>query len=361
MRFAFLDTVSGISGDMTLGACVGAGVPIDRLVEELKKLPLSGYHVEMRHVMRSSIQAVKVDVFVHEPGTGAHQRATVEAHDHDHGTGAHQRATGDTHESPSGDGAHQRATVDTHDHSAHHHTARGAHSHCDDHHVHVHVHVHENHHHHRSYREIREMIASSKLSEKVQSTAQAIFLKLAEAEAAVHGTTVDEVHFHEVGAVDSIVDIVGAAICLDLLGVDRVYSTPVRTGGGGTVRTQHGVMPVPAPATVELLKGYPVEPTDIPHELATPTGAAIIAALSSGVLPRGAAMRVEAVGYGAGTKEFADLPNLDDCSAQLLHNQLWWKRLSGSRADLLHRQPAVQFRRFQRVLPARDGPQRRRL
>lgn len=154
------------------------------------------------------------------------------------------------------------------------------------------------------------MIAGSRLSEKVKNTAQAIFLKLAEAEAAVHGTTVDEVHFHEVGAVDSIVDIVGAAICLDLLCVDRVYSTPVRTGSGGTVRTQHGVMPVPAPATVELLKGYPVEPTDIPYELATPTGAAIIAALSSGVLPRGAAMRVESVGYGAGTKEFADLPNM---------------------------------------------------
>lgn len=154
------------------------------------------------------------------------------------------------------------------------------------------------------------MIASSQLNEKVKHTAQAIFLKLAQAEAAVHGTTVDDVHFHEVGAVDSIVDIVGAAICLDLLGVDRVYSTPVRTGSGGTVRTQHGVMPVPAPATVELLKGYPVEPTDIPYELATPTGAAIIAALSSGVLPRGAAMRVESVGYGAGTKEFADLPNM---------------------------------------------------
>ena len=154
------------------------------------------------------------------------------------------------------------------------------------------------------------MIAGSQLSEKVQATAQAIFLKLAEAEAAVHGTTVDEVFFHEVGAVDSIVDIVGTAICMDELGIDRLYSTPVRTGSGGTVRTQHGVMPVPAPATVELLKGYPVELTDIPHELATPTGAAIIVALSSGVLERNAPIRLEAIGYGAGTKEFAGLPNM---------------------------------------------------
>ena len=255
MRIAFFDTVSGISGDMTLAACIGAGVSFDDLVAELRKLPLEGYRMERRDVLRSNIAAVKVEVVVH-----------VHEHEHKH---------------KHGDSAHED--------------------------VHVHVHVHEK---HRGYLEIKQIIDASTLSDSVKQSALAMFLNLAKAEAAVHKTTVEDVHFHEVGAVDSIVDIVGTAICMDMLGVDRVYSTPVRTGSGGTVRTMHGVMPVPAPATVELLKGYPIELTDIPHELTTPTGATIISTLSSGVMDRSTPMRIEAIGYGAGTKEFAALPNM---------------------------------------------------
>ncbi|MBR9976475.1 MAG: nickel pincer cofactor biosynthesis protein LarC, partial [Bacteroidetes bacterium] len=173
-------------------------------------------------------------------------------------------------------------------------------------------HTHEGHGHgrQRGYREIVELIDASTLAESVRERARAMFLNLAKAEARVHDMPIEEVHFHEVGAVDSIIDIVGTAICIDILGVDAVYSTPLRTGSGTVIRTQHGMMPVPAPATMELLKGYPVELTALPYELTTPTGATIIATLSSGVLARDCVLRVDAIGYGAGTKEFPELPNM---------------------------------------------------
>ncbi|HEX9156494.1 MAG TPA: LarC family nickel insertion protein, partial [Syntrophales bacterium] len=117
-----------------------------------------------------------------------------------------------------------------------------------------------------------------------------------------------KVHFHEVGALDSIVDIVGTAICLEIAGIERVYSSPVKLGSGGLITTQHGIMPAPAPATLEILKDYPTVLTTIPHELTTPTGAAIVKALSYGVLAD-EQLSVQSVGYGAGTKEFAEMPN----------------------------------------------------
>ena len=162
---------------------------------------------------------------------------------------------------------------------------------------------------HRHLHHILEIIDSSTLTEGARERARAIFRVLAEAEARVHNASIERVHFHEVGALDSIVDIVGVAICLDRLGIEGVYSSPVRVGSSGLIQTQHGTMPTPAPATAELLKGYPIVLTDITEELTTPTGAAIIKALSSGVL-RNEILQVEAIGYGAGTKEFPGLPNL---------------------------------------------------
>jgi uncharacterized protein (TIGR00299 family) protein len=278
MRIAFFDIVSGISGDMTLGACIGAGVPFEQLTAELRKLPLEGYRIERREVVRSMISAVKVDVIVHvhehacPPESAEGGRRREHEHEYEH---VHENE----HVDEPGGGARQCAVFE------------------------------REHEKHRGYLEIKHIIDASSLSDRVKQTAQSMFLNLARAEAAVHNTTIEQVHFHEVGAVDSIVDIVGTAICMDILGVERVYSSPVRTGSGGVIRTQHGMMPVPAPATVELLKGYPMELTDIPHELTTPTGATIITTLSAGVLDRGTPMRIEAVGYGAGTKEFAGLPN----------------------------------------------------
>ncbi len=174
--------------------------------------------------------------------------------------------------------------------------------------VHVDVVVTHQPHYHRHLADILGILDRSSLSSSIRDRAARIFTVLAEAEAAVHNTSVQSVHFHEVGALDSIVDIVGTAICLEHFGVERVYSSPVRLGSAGTIATQHGTMPIPAPATAELLKGYPVQLTAINAELTTPTGAAIIKALSAGTLDE-EVIRIHAVGYGAGTREIEGLPN----------------------------------------------------
>jgi hypothetical protein len=143
----------------------------------------------------------------------------------------------------------------------------------------------------------------------VKDRAKSIFHEVALAEAKVHNSTIEKVHFHEVGAIDSLVDIVGTSICIEQMGIERVFSSPVKVGNGGTVTTQHGVMPIPTPATSEILKGYPVVLTDIPFELTTPTGAAIIKALSRGTLAF-EQFTVTSIGYGAGTRELPGIPNL---------------------------------------------------
>ncbi len=247
MKIAYFDTFSGISGDMAVGACLGAGVPLETLRRELAKLPVRGYRISTRPVSRSMIAAVKFDVETDE---------AAERHEHAHG----------------GEEGH----------------AHG----------------------HRAYRDIAHLIEESALGERVRAGAGKMFRLIAEAEGRIHGIPAGEVEFHEVGAVDSIVDLVGTAICLDLLGIEKVYSSPVKTGSGGTIDTQHGTMPIPTPATLEILKGYPMQLTDIPYELATPTGAAILAALSEGILPPDASIAVEAVGYGAGGRDIPQLPNL---------------------------------------------------
>ncbi len=232
MRIAYLDTLAGISGDMTLGAFLSAGVQLDRLIHELGKLNVSGYELSASHIKRNGIGATKVEVVISD--------------------------------APS---------------------------------------------YHRHLSNINEIIEQSSLSGTVQDYAKRIFHEVAVAEAAVHNSTIEKVHFHEVGAVDSIVDIVGTAICLQEMGIERVYSSPVKVGSGGTVNTQHGTMPVPTPATMEILKGYPIVLSDIPFELTTPTGAAIIKALSAGTLPF-EQVRVRSIGYGAGTRELQAIPNL---------------------------------------------------
>ena len=162
--------------------------------------------------------------------------------------------------------------------------------------------------HHTHYKDIKRLIERSKLSKKIKEDSLAIFKNIAEAEAKIHRTSVDNVHFHEVGAVDSIVDVVGTSICISLLNSDITLSSPINTGKG-MVKTEHGLLPVPAPATTEMLKGFPSYSSDIEFELATPTGVGIITAMAkaSNTIP---VMKTNVIGYGAGSKDFSDSPNL---------------------------------------------------
>jgi len=170
------------------------------------------------------------------------------------------------------------------------------------------VSIHIRHHDHGcGFTEIKGMIEASGLSDRVKGQSVAVFKRLGEAEAKVHGKTIDEIHFHEVGAVDAIVDIVGACICLELLGIDKVYASEAPTFHG-TVKIAHGTFPLPAPATAELLKGVPWRELGIEGEIVTPTGAAILAELSEGFGPM-PPMTVQAIGYGAGKKDFG-MPNV---------------------------------------------------
>lgn len=175
--------------------------------------------------------------------------------------------------------------------------------------VHIDVEIVQEPHYPRHLADILSIIERSTLPASVIDRSKSVFAVIAQGEARVHNTAVEKVHFHEVGALDSIVDIVGVAICLEKFGIERVYSSPMRLGSGGFVKTQHGTMPVPTPATLEILKDYPVELTSIPHELTTPTGAALIKALSSGVLHE-EVLTVRTIGYGAGTKEIPETPNI---------------------------------------------------
>jgi hypothetical protein len=268
MRIAYLDTFAEIAGDMVLGAFVSAGIDLKKLRAEIAKLDLGKVDLETGKVVRSGITAIKVDVVV---------SGEVESVN-DLGGDIHRHSHGD---------------------DSHHHHGKG-HEHDESTHSHGHG---------RSYLEIRSLIESAPLSENVKGKSKEIFGRIAEAEAKIHDTTVEKIHFHEVGAVDSIVDIVGTAVCLEIAGVEGVYTSPVRLGSNGYVEAQHGVLPVPAPATLEILKGYPAVFNDVPHELTTPTGAAIVAALSRGVLKE-TPVEVERIGYGAGTKDLGRLPNL---------------------------------------------------
>jgi Uncharacterized conserved protein len=306
MKTLYLDCFSGISGDMFIGALLDAGGDADHLLEELKKLQISDeYALTWKHVMKNGIKALKFDVelkqeeHVHSHG---HSHGHDHAHSHDHGHSHdhdHAHSHGHSHEH-----SHDHEDEHSHDHG-HSHGHDHTHSHSHD---HGHSHDHDHHHDHRAYKDIVQLIEKSALAEPVKHTALQIFKKIGEAEGKIHGLPLERVHFHEVGAVDSIVDIVGAAILLHQLQITTVKCAPVPVGVG-KIRIDHGIYPVPAPATLEMLKGIPLEQSTIRAELTTPTGAAIAAVLaeSFGPMP---SFKVEAIGYGAGTKTFPDHPNV---------------------------------------------------
>jgi len=278
-RILHLDAFSGIAGNMFLGALLDLGLSRRELEADLALLDLP-FKLIVKRVRRGALDACWVDV-VPPPTTlrEAQRRARAERRKAERAH-AHAHAHGIPHE--------------------HHHRH-------DDHLAHLHdgAHDYEG---GRSWREIQRILGRAKLPAPVRDRALAIFTGLAEAEARVHGIPVEEVHFHEVGAVDAIVDITGAAIGLHRLGVQRVTCSPLPLGHG-TIGTAHGRLPLPAPATVELLRGVPVVPAGIEWETVTPTGAAIVRSVAEDfcALP---AMRVEAIGHGAGNDRSGGLPNV---------------------------------------------------
>lgn len=227
---AYFDCFAGISGDMTLGALIDLGVPLDWLNAQLKRIPLSNFELTMTSVQRNGMHAAQVDVNVADDKVA------------------------------------------------------------------------------RNYSQIRSIIENSPLTDAVKSSSLQTFRILAQAEAHIHNCSIDQVHFHEVGGIDAIVDIVGSALGLDYLGIKHITSSALPLGKG-FVNCSHGRLPVPAPATLKILQGIPVFGTEISHELVTPTGAAIIASVAQGfgALPN---MTIRAIGYGAGRRDLSERPNL---------------------------------------------------
>jgi uncharacterized protein (TIGR00299 family) protein len=243
MKLAYFDCFSGISGDMTLGALVDAGLSVDHLRASLQALQVPGWQLSAEKVWKNGMSATYVK-------------------------------------------------VQTEDQSKH-----------------------------RSLTAILEILHKSQLADSVRQRAAAIFIKLGEAEASVHDVPLEKIHFHEVGAVDAIVDVVGACIGFAALGIENFACSPLNVGGG-TAKMAHGVLPVPAPATAKLLQGKPTYSNGVQRELVTPTGAAIVATLCDtfGPQPR---MSVNAIGYGAGTADLEGQPNvlrlmIGDCADQSL-------------------------------------------
>jgi len=229
MKTAYFDCFSGISGDMTVGALIDAGVDFNDFKTMLNTLNIPGYEVSAEKTVKNGISGTSFKVKTSEQKS------------------------------------------------------------------------------HRNLNDITSIIEGSGLNIRIKNDAISIFRILAEAEAAVHGTDIEKIHFHEVGAIDSIVDICGAAVCMWMLGIEQVMNSPVNTGKG-FVKTAHGILPVPAPATAELLKGISIYSGDIEAELATPTGAAILKYYSSGTSPL-PGLNVSSIGYGAGSKNLP-VPNL---------------------------------------------------
>ena len=287
-KILYLDCASGISGDMTVGALLDLGASREKLVRALDSLGVSGYHLHFERTKKCGIDAYDFDVHLEEE---------EHHHDHEHSHDEHNHSH-DEH-----DHEHHHDHEHTHDHE-HHHDHEHTHEHEYSHdyaHTHDHMHPHV----HRNIHDIFEIIDRLDASDRVKNLARRMFEIVAGAESKAHGIPVSEVHFHEVGAIDSIVDVISAAFCLEDLGIHRVVVSPL-SEGHGFARCQHGLMPVPVPATANIAAAQGLELTlrDVEGEMVTPTGAAIAAAFrTEAALPK--KYQIEKIGIGAGNKDFA--------------------------------------------------------
>jgi pyridinium-3,5-bisthiocarboxylic acid mononucleotide nickel chelatase len=325
MRIAYLECFSGISGDMFLGALLDAGVPPEVFTQTVKALGVDA-RLEISRVDRSGISAMKLDVIAagekelprEEFWAGAVSSQQSAVSTRQEALSSQQSALSPARSSPVGH-SHSQGQEHSHGHEhSHSQTSPGAavpheHGHTRSHdHSHSHSHSHEHDHHsghsHRGLKEIRQIILAANISQSAKERAIRIFEALGAAEAKVHNSDIEEIHFHEVGAIDAIIDIVCASVGAESLGVEKWICSPLNVGGG-TVVCAHGAFPIPAPATLELLKNAPVYSGEIQKELVTPTGAAIVSVLASR-FSQFPAMKTEKIGYGAGTRNFKNSPNV---------------------------------------------------
>jgi len=289
---AYFDCFSGISGDMVLGALVDAGADLRAIEAELRKLNLPGWTISAKKVQRRAIFATHITVEIAGGPEAGNRASGVET------PGKSGVVTSDLKVRP----------PEEHDHHGHSHAHAQEHGHDSAQGLHPEASGQTLKPGHRGLTEIVRMIDAAGLAPRAAERAKKIFRRLGEAEAHVHQVPIEKVHFHEVGAVDSIVDIVGAAIGFELLGIDEFACSSFDVGGG-QVKTAHGILPVPAPATAELLRGAPTHSSGIQRELVTPTGAAIATTLATryAEIPP---MTLRAIGYGAGTADLAEKPNV---------------------------------------------------
>ncbi len=357
-KILYLECSSGISGDMTVAALLDLGADRQVLTDALASLPLEGYSIEIKDVFKSGIRACDFNVILdhdnHDHDMAylhdhTHKHSEQHDHPHDH-LHLHDEHHDHSHDHlHSHDEHHDHPHDHLHSHDEHHdHSHDHLHSHDEHHdHSHDHLHSHDEHHGHSHHHDARNLddvihiINHGRLTDGARSLAIRIFRILAEAEAAVHGKSLHEVHFHEVGAVDSIVDIAAAAVCLDNLAPDSVVVSPL-TDGTGQIRCQHGIIPVPVPAVAAISEqnGLVLKISNVQGELVTPTGAAIAAALQSDTsLPT--EFRIRKLGFGAGKRDYATTgllramlieptqqdnhdiilnmeTNIDDCSGEAL-------------------------------------------
>ena len=298
---------------MTVGALCDLGIKPSAFEWELSKLDIGDFHMHFERAKRQEVEGVKFGIHAgsthtHDQDEEPEEHGQVHAHAHEH---EHEHE----HE-------HQHGHEHEHDHDAcgHDHNASGhdhghdtgdAHAHDHEHHAHDERDEHDEQREHeqgRSYAQIRALIESSDLSDFVKNHALGIFRRVAVAEAKIHGATVESIGFHEIGALDSIADIVLACVGIEELGVEKIFCGPL-ADGRGWIECAHGRFPIPAPATLEILNGIPVGQIDEPYEFITPTGAAIAAEFAAGFgpMPR---MTVEKIGYGVGSRDIPSRPNV---------------------------------------------------
>lgn len=294
-KILYLECKTGAAGDMLMGALYGL------LTEEQKVLFLEKLNaiseevcVIPQEICKQGIGGIhmKVEINGTEEGTEAHHHHEHNHHEEEHG---HIHDHEHHHE-------HEYAEEHVHTHEEMHiHSHEEGHTHDHD---HAHSHAH-GHHSHTSVAAILEQISKLDMGDAVKKNAEGIYREIAAAESKVHQTDMEQIHFHEVGSVDALIDVVGSCLALELLGVDEVQASPVCVGNG-TVRCAHGILPVPAPATAEIIKGMPVYCSSFDGELLTPTGAAILKYFVE-TYTKEMNMKIEEIGYGFGTKDFAQL------------------------------------------------------